>query len=422
MPRVRGAIALCAVLAAAAMPAASHAAFPGQNGRIAFASDRDGDFEIYTVDPDGSGLAQVTSNAYEDRDPAWSPDGTRIAFTSVREGNSDVYVIGADGQGERRVTVPPAVDAAPAWDPAGGRLVFTRVGSTSITLYLADLRSGAILKLPGTELWAFPSWHPRGDRLIAQTAAGASELALPSGRQRLVSESHEGGYSRPSYSPEGKRVIADWGMAPRPERTSAGWVVHAGGEDTYYGLLIEDVRYQGIAWSPAGDRVVHSLHGDLATANFDGSATVPLTSGPGEDIHPDWGVVPGSNPPKPGECSNPLVGSVRFETLRGSPAGDRIRGGGGDDVLIGGDGDDCLVGELGEDRLKGGDGVDELVGGKHRDSFSGGAGNDVIEARDRVRERVVCGAGGDTAVVDPDDAVADDCEQVYRRARPRDTR
>jgi TolB protein len=413
----RAVLFLCGVLMAA-WPAAAQAAFPGQNGRIAFASDRDGDFEIYTVNPDGSGLAQVTRNAHDDRDPAWSPDGTRIAFTSVRDGNSDVYVIGADGQGEQRVTVPPAVDADPAWDPAGGRLVFTRHGSRGPNLYLADLASGAILKLPGTDLWARASWHPRGDRLIALTAAGASELALPSGRDRLVSESHEGSFDRPSYSPEGRRVIADWGMAPRPERTSAGWVLHANGKDTYHGLLIEDIRYAGIAWAPAGDRVVHSLRGDLAMANPDGTATAPLTSGAGDDIHPDWAPAPGSNPPKAGPCRNPLSGSVRAETLRGSPAGDRIRGGLGHDVISGGDGDDCLVGELGDDRLKGGSGVDELIGGKHRDSFSGGAGDDLIEARDRVRERVVCGTGDDTAVVDHDERVATDCERVERGVRP----
>ena len=407
---------LCGVLLAA-WPAAAHAAVPGKDGRIAFASDRDGDFEIYTVNPDGSGLAQVTSNAHDDRDPAWSPDGTRIAFTSVREGNSDVYVIGADGQGERRITVPPAVDAAPAWDPAGGRLVFTRTGATSINLYLADLASGAIVKLPGTEFWALPSWHPRGDRIVAQTAAGISVLGLPTGSRKLLSESHEGAFGRPSYAPDGRRAIADWSMAPRPERTSAGWIVNSGGSDTYYGLLIEDVRYEGIGWAPSGQRVVYSLRGDITTANFDGAQPAAVTSGPGTDIHPDWGVTPGSNPPKPGRCANPLSGSVRAESLRGSRAGDRIRGGLGDDAISGGDGDDCLIGELGDDRLKGGAGADSLLGGKHRDSFSGGSGDDVIEARDRVRERVVCGAGEDSALVDPDERVAADCERVTRGPR-----
>ena len=60
--------------------------------KIAFASDRDGNFEIYTMDADGSNLARLTEDLGEDRNPAWSPDGTRLAFVSSRDGNAEIYV------------------------------------------------------------------------------------------------------------------------------------------------------------------------------------------------------------------------------------------------------------------------------------------------------------------------------------------
>ena len=62
------------LVAGAGLPAT--AVVLGSNGRIAFASDRDGDFEIYSIEPEGTGLLQLTTNAVDDDDPSWSPDGT----------------------------------------------------------------------------------------------------------------------------------------------------------------------------------------------------------------------------------------------------------------------------------------------------------------------------------------------------------
>lgn len=60
----------------------AYATFPGANGDIAFVSTRDGNEEIYSVNPDGSGMMRVTNNSTsEDGLPNWSPDGSKIAFT-----------------------------------------------------------------------------------------------------------------------------------------------------------------------------------------------------------------------------------------------------------------------------------------------------------------------------------------------------
>ncbi|MGZ4694127.1 MAG: TolB family protein, partial [Acidimicrobiales bacterium] len=96
----------------------ARAAFPGANGRIAFTSVRDGNFEIYTVEPDGSGLLRLTNNQADDEMPAWSPDGTRIAFVSNRDAsNEDIYTMNADGSGVVRITDDPSPDFDPAWSP-----------------------------------------------------------------------------------------------------------------------------------------------------------------------------------------------------------------------------------------------------------------------------------------------------------------
>src|SRR4051794_18852652 len=77
------------LIALAAAPGPAHAAFAGNNGKIAFS--RGGD--IFVTGRDGAATAQLTSGSANDSDPAWSPNGARIAFT--RDG--DVYVMNSDG-------------------------------------------------------------------------------------------------------------------------------------------------------------------------------------------------------------------------------------------------------------------------------------------------------------------------------------
>lgn len=68
-------------------------AFSPDGGRIAFASNADGNFEIYLMNRDGSGLRRLTRNVAEDNSPQWSPDGQKIVFSSKRAGKSAIYEV-----------------------------------------------------------------------------------------------------------------------------------------------------------------------------------------------------------------------------------------------------------------------------------------------------------------------------------------
>ena len=72
--------------------------------QITFHSDRSGDNEIYTIDPDGSNLTRLTTDPGSDMNPAWSPDGSKIAFQSSRSGNNEIYIMDADGSNQRRLS------------------------------------------------------------------------------------------------------------------------------------------------------------------------------------------------------------------------------------------------------------------------------------------------------------------------------
>jgi Tol biopolymer transport system component len=111
-------VALAAVLAVSGSAAGARS---GGNGRIVFASNRDGDFEIYTMNARGGGLRKLTHNRVNDSCPAWSPNGRKIAFNSRRFGPDQILVMNADGSRVKRLTRNGFWDNCPAWSPPNRR-------------------------------------------------------------------------------------------------------------------------------------------------------------------------------------------------------------------------------------------------------------------------------------------------------------
>lgn len=96
--------------------------------RIAFASVRDGWTRIVVIDTDGANEARLTDvDGAHDSHPAWSPDGARIAFQrwTIGQERSDVFLMNPDGTGLVNLTDHAAHDMEPAWSPDGQRILFT---------------------------------------------------------------------------------------------------------------------------------------------------------------------------------------------------------------------------------------------------------------------------------------------------------
>ncbi len=71
--------------------------------RIAFAGRKGGEFDIYTIDLDGSGRRQLTFNSGSNESPSWLPDGRHIAFSSNRNGREKIYIMCTGGSGEKAI-------------------------------------------------------------------------------------------------------------------------------------------------------------------------------------------------------------------------------------------------------------------------------------------------------------------------------
>ena len=92
--------------------------------RIAFSSNRDGNWEIHLMNPDGANPINLTNHPARDGRPDWSPDGQQIVFTSDRDGNLEIYVMNADGANPINLTQHPSEDNNPSWSPDGARIAF----------------------------------------------------------------------------------------------------------------------------------------------------------------------------------------------------------------------------------------------------------------------------------------------------------
>ena len=138
--------------------------------RIAFVSKRDGDWDIYLMDPDGTHLVNLTNNKCTDTDPSWSPDGSRIAFASDRHNpgqNSEIYTMKADGTDVKRLTNTIYSDGDPSWSWDGTRIAFEcfRDGNSEICVMNAN-GTGQQRITYNEASDSDPSWQRWGDQIV----------------------------------------------------------------------------------------------------------------------------------------------------------------------------------------------------------------------------------------------------------------
>src|SRR4051794_23120284 len=204
---------LAALMLALLMAAPARATFPGKNGRIVFASNRTGEWQLHSIKPDGSNIRQITrltppepgspGNAFL---PDVSPDGRRIVFSHEADGDVDLYVINVDGTGLTRLTDDPGrFDGAAHWSPDGQRIVFARQSTFSEINQIATMPAmlGAPIKTLTTKLYdSFaPQYTPDGRKIFFDSQIGGYVAAIWSmdanGRhqQRLTAPPLEAGFS-----------------------------------------------------------------------------------------------------------------------------------------------------------------------------------------------------------------------------------
>ncbi|MBN1417906.1 MAG: PD40 domain-containing protein [Planctomycetes bacterium] len=169
--------------------------------------------KIFLQRTDRAQVVQKTfGDGFDDIDPTFSPDGERIAFASNREGNFNIYMIDAwRAGGAILVTSDPTDEIHPSFSPDGTRIAYAARGSESDwMIWMRDLRTQQATRLgPGTD----PEWSPAGDRIAFRMASGREPertgiwvVDIENGTRMEVVAPSGFAVANASWSPDGRSI------------------------------------------------------------------------------------------------------------------------------------------------------------------------------------------------------------------------
>ena len=189
-------------------------AWSPDGSQLAFASRRDGNWEIYIYDLATGGTTRMTFDLSFQAGPQWSPDGQWLVYESYQGNNLDIYVMPVDGsQPPQRLTDHPAPDFSPSWSPDGRRIAFVswRDGNQDVYVFsLDDPRDSASINVTNTPTRHedYPAWDASGEYLAFSALDGGLEKVFVKPADDPQAAAQPLGQGRtPAWSPDGTSLV-----------------------------------------------------------------------------------------------------------------------------------------------------------------------------------------------------------------------
>ncbi len=274
--------------------------------KVVFTSRRDGNFEIYLMNPDGSDQINLTQHRARDSAPVWSPTGEQILFTSDRGGIEELYLMDADGTNAHQVFKKLIGREFPTWSPDGKALAYHRFHTFSI--YTASIDGKDEEELTDG-LW--PAWSSNGAEIAFMAGKFAwaenGNLRIPNVRVQIINlQTHVeeelllGGIWMfdPAWSPDSTQIaFASDDTIEKGEKVGHTIGIYIVNRDGGGLRKVIDAGDRPAAvfnptWSPDGNELIYNkgVGGvrDLFKVALEGGVPEQLTHRQGDNFNADW--------------------------------------------------------------------------------------------------------------------------------------
>jgi Tol biopolymer transport system component len=279
---------------------------------LTFLSDRDKTVHVYTIKPDGTDLAVTsTDNQTFDGLPSWSPDGSRIVFSSNQSDDYEIWSMNADGSGRKQLGNRLGWDTLPRYSPDGTKIAFVGeykegVSEDEQSTYeiLAMNSDGSNLtrltksSTSGNGWNSVPTWSPDSSKILfATNREGNPVTPLLYIMNSDGSNQQKFGFifpiegTEPDWSPVTNKIVFVKGSAAKGEL----WVMDAG--FPFPGLTAKkltdniDSNHSPV-WSPDGKQIAYVAdtygNDNIFIMNADGTNIRRVTYDTSNDRHPSW--------------------------------------------------------------------------------------------------------------------------------------
>ena len=267
---------------------------PLTTAKIVFSANREGNRDIYLMNPDGSQQVNITNHGADDISPAWSPTGEQILFASDRDrfrGSWDLYLMDPHGESVQPVFGRSADRSAPTWSPDGKQIAYRRREQGQQFIYIAriDRKNEERVAIGGS-----PAWSPDGTEIAFVVKAGVERweihiLNVQTRKQKVFfpPEAVPSWVRGPAWSPKGDKLAFSWlHRVPLGDFRETETIYTVNRDGTRLTQLLDDAAPTEVSpiWSPRGNELLYikaddpqAIHLQIFKMAFGGGPPEQLT-------------------------------------------------------------------------------------------------------------------------------------------------